>query len=131
MPSRSSPAQQAAHAQAWARLNQLRIDAESQANADHAATAQLTRNIEQKMRREATPHSYGVFAVGEKGTRRMVLRDVAELDGRPPISVFKDFGEALHAAGTKLDDRTVAPPRAALPDPSAPQQRQRKSSSRR
>lgn len=75
-----------------------------------AAAARLTAEIEGKMQSDLAQmdqkclHTYGVFAVGGRHRRRLVLRDVAELDGRPPESTTGDFTEALQRASARLND---------------------------
>lgn len=76
---------------------------------------QLTSRIEEKMSHDRQRieqgllHHYGVFAVGGGLRRRMVLRDVAELDGRGPLHTTSDFAEALQLAGSRLDDPVLRP----------------------
>lgn len=117
-PASATPASaQRLKTQAWAQLNELLAKLETQAGKDRQATTRLNDQIAQKLHRErsaetpaADEHTYGVFAVGEAAKRRMVLRDVVELDGRPPLSTTNDFGEALRSAGAQIEDNEQPPP---------------------
>lgn len=88
---------------------------ETRENDERQSAASLTSRIAEKMandrqRIEQTAlHRYGVFAVGGSRRRRMVLRDVAELDGRAPLHTTDDFAEALQFAGSRLDDPVLRP----------------------
>lgn len=90
------------HDQLRQELASLLKRTEAASQTELRAATQLKERIEDKIR--ATRHVYGVFAVGAGGRRRMVLRDVAELDGKKPLCTTDNFAEAIQIAGEVLDD---------------------------
>jgi hypothetical protein len=96
-------------------LGQMLEQIETREKDARQATSQLTHRIEDKMSHDrqrieqSLLHRYGVFAIGGGLRRRMVLRDVAELDGREPLHTTSDFAEALLLAGSRLDDPVLRP----------------------
>lgn len=100
---------------ARAELGRMLDQAEAQEQDERQAAARLSSRLEERLatdrRRieQGALHRYGVFAVGGSRRRRMVLRDVAELDGRAPLHTTSDFAEALQFAGSQLDDPVLRP----------------------
>lgn len=100
---------------ARAELGRMLDQIESQEQDELQAANRLTSRIEEKLANDRQQieqsmlHRYGVFAVGGSRRRRMVLRDVAELDGRAPLHTTGDFAEALRFAGSRLDDPVLRP----------------------
>lgn len=100
---------------ARAELARMLDQAEAQEQDERQAAARLTSRLGERLtadrRRieQGALHRYGVFAVGGSRRRRMVLRDVAELDGRAPLHTTSDFAEALQFAGSRLDDPVLRP----------------------
>ena len=99
---------------ALAEWDKVQVAAQTEIKQELQAADRLTTRIEEKMARDreridrACRHTYGVFAV-DGSARHMVLRDIADLDGRPPLHSTGSFTEALELAGSSLSDPVHCP----------------------